>query len=637
MSSFNASDFCKVASMNGDNGQQIQLGMNYISAGKIQEADVIFCKILEDFPENAEALYGRACVLYLAGRYDLAIGFAGKAIQCKSRSEYCTLLGMALYQQGHLIEGQSALKSAVILNPSDDRAFNMLARVDMGLEHFAQAEISFKKAVELRNSEFNYWNDLIDFYWDQHLFETALSMAQEAVRNNPGETDFLFKLALILQALDLLNEAVLIYQKIIRLNPEDYGAYANLGALWLRLNQIDEARKYLEIAFNHHHKNNETRVNLALVYMAEGSLLKSWQLLQMNQQDVSEDIRIGLNQGTLLFELRKIDEAENLYQDLIHSQSFAALSKEDQCKIYYNLSSVLLAQGQFKEGWKLMEARHPLLGSALTDDGIPFWNGEETQSLLLRSEQGLGDILQFIRYIPYLDKKISMTFEVPAPIFRLAHYCINQMGLGDVCNVMMQGEKITGHFEFQVKIMSLPYVLNMNSIPSMSSIFIEDQARNSQTVTGKLQVGLCWAGNPHYRFDRIRSIPLDLFSSLCSLKNVDFHSLQPDIPKGLLNQYGLSPLPTGDLLDTARQIQQLDLVITVDTVVAHLAGILGKEVWLLNRYGGDWRWYHTNPEKQGTSLWYPTLTIFQQEEVIDGVKAWEPVIEKIYDGLKQRL
>lgn len=608
--------------------------MEFIFNGQFKEADSILTNILARFPDHSDALYGRAYIFFLAQRFDLAIGFAGKAIKLRAKSEYYTILGKALYCQGHWVEACSVFKSAITLNPSNDQAFNAIAKVLVDLKEYDQAEFNFKKAVELQKNEFEYWNDLIDFYWDQHLYELALTIAQKSVQANPGEKVYLFKLALVLQTLNLLEEAILIYKKIIHIFPQEYGIFANIGAILFQLNHLDEAKKYLEKALYYQKDKVETCVNLALVYMATGSLLKAKVILQENYNKFPLDFRIGLNLGTVLFELRELDEAENLYNTLIEDENFINLSEVEQCKFYYNLSSVLLAKGELKAGWKFMEARHVLLTEYVDFKEIPLWDGKVFHgNLLLRSEQGLGDIIQFIRYIPYIDERLFIFFEVPKAIYRLIILIIEQMELGKRCKIFCLGNKVQEFVQFQTKLMSLPYLLKINNIPLIQPILIENE-NDIQVSNDKLNVGICWSGNSNYRFDRIRSIPYDFFSDLLNIEKVKFYSLQPDYPEGVFLRKNIIPLPQGDLLDTAYLIQKLDLVITVDTVIAHLAGILGKKVWLLNRYGGDWRWYEGSNDRQGNNLWYPTITFFQQEKIIENEATWKPVINKVQKALK---
>lgn len=618
-----------------NNSWRMEQGLKLLSEGKIQEADHIFCHILQNNPKDADALYGRSCVFLLAKRADLAIGFVGKALTFQSKSEYYTLLGIALYEKNHVIEAQAAFKSAVIMNPSDAKAFNGLAKIQTFLEDYHQAEKSFKEAIQLQKNEFMYWNDIIDFYWDRNAFETALTIAKQGVEENPGEIDFLYKLFLILQKLNLLIEAKLVLKKIIHLRPDEYTAYANLGTILLQLNQIDEAKLYLEKAMSYQKDNLETQINFALVQMARGYLLEAKKLLQTAFRKAPKDSRIGLNLGTVLYELRQLDQAEQLYRHVLDEAPKHQLSEEDQYKLYYNLSTVCLAKGKFAEGWRLMEYRHLLLNSFVGYESLSIWDGKACDGLLLlRAEQGLGDTIQFIRYLPYLCDKTPIIFEVRQPLVRLIQIMIDRMGLTNQCTVIAKGSSFPVQIKYQVMLMSLPYLLEMNFVPKIKPIMLESKEVISALTPTNIRVGLCWAGNPDYRFDRLRSIPIQTLISLLTIKNIDFHSLQLNCSKSLLDRYNIKPLAEGDLLQTALFMQTLDLIITVDTVIAHLAGLLGKPVWLLNRYGGDWRWYKENQRLNGENLWYPTVKIFQQEQVSDEQNTWTSVIDKVKIALE---
>lgn len=610
--------------------QKISNGLSLLSKGQIQEADEIFCDILTKEPNFAEALYGRACVARASGNHALAIAFAGQAIEHKSLSYYYIPLGLSLYEQGHVAEAEAALKSAVLLNAYDPRAYHALALVQEAIGDNSSAELSFRKAIELVPASITYWQALIRFYWQGEAFDQAINIAKDAVKYNTGKIEFLHELAVLLNMRGMLGDAERVFRKMIRLNPQSISTYANLGAVLFKLNRLKEAKENLTYAFEHEPNAIETQVNLGLVQMALGELFAAKALLQDAYQKAPTDSRIGLNLGTLLFELRELDEAEGIYRRLLEPVASVTVTEEDYHKIQYNLSMVLLAQGSLVEGWEHMEARHYLLNHFVDMDQIPIWNGTDfVGKLLVRVEQGVGDAIQFVRFLPELLQKYPVIIEVPKGLIRLFDVIVNSCQSDHCCEVIEKGNLVPEGVTHQVMLMSLPYFLQTQEIPSYQ--FDADAFKEEYTLTPSscLKVGVCWSGSRDNRFDTLRSIPISTIKTLLMIPNIDFYALQMDLKKSELPKEFVGALPNGDVLKTASFIRQLDLVITVDTMIVHLAGMLGKPVWLFNRFGGDWRWYPAHQNEAKNSLWYPTVKIFKQEQPLPPDQAWNALIEEV--------
>ncbi|MDI2113640.1 tetratricopeptide repeat protein [Commensalibacter nepenthis] len=607
--------------------QKINHGLSLLSKGQLQEADNIFCDVLTKEPNFSEAFYGRACVARAAGNHALAIGFAGQAIEIKPQSHYYIPLGLSLYEQGHSAEGEAALKSSLLLNPYDPRAYHALALVYEAMGNQQGAEHAFRKAIELQPSSLTYWKELIRFYYQAEAFEQALNIAKDAVKNNVGKIEFMHELGVLLYKMGILGEAERVFRKIIRLNLNIISAYANLGAILFQLNRLQEAKKNLVFALEHEPEVIETQVNLGLVQMGLGALSEAKELLQSAYQKAPLDARIGLNLGTILFELRMLDDAETIYRHLLTPSEFISLTEQEYHKIEYNLSMVLLAKGNVIEGYEHMEARHSLLNHFVDSDHIPIWDGKEpAETLLVRAEQGLGDTLQFIRYLPALLQQYSIVIEVQKELVHLLELIVSSCQSDHSCVVVEKNSVLPEGITHQVMLMSLPYLLQAQEIPQYQ---LRLETCQSQHISDGLKVGLCWMGNRDNHFDLLRSIPLSNFSSLLDSHKIAFYALQIGLKKSDMPKGFVGALPCGDLLRTAFFIQQLDLVITVDTMIAHLAGILGKPVWLLNRYGGDWRWYPTYQNENNNSLWYPTLRIFQQKQPLPPDQAWNNLMEEV--------
>ena len=268
------------------------------------------------------------------------------------------------------------------------------------------------------------------------------------------------------------------------------------------------------------------------------------------------------------------------------------------------------------------------------------WTGEQFygKTLLIHDEQGYGDTLMFVRYIP-LVKKLGgkIVFVSRKPLFNL----LKHMPGIDVLMERSNDPMDYPGFDFYVFLLSLPKIFNtrLETIPADIPYITADpniriELKNKIETPCVFKAGLVWAGQPKHRNDRNRSIPLEQFKPLLEMKDIGFVGLQKGERSGDVNHLVLkdSFLNIGeaclDFSDTGSVILNLDLVITIDTSVAHLAGAMGKEVWVLLPFNNDWRWL----ENTDQSPWYPTMTLFRQTRPGD----WESVIKDIKEKLLKR-
>ena len=274
-----------------------------------------------------------------------------------------------------------------------------------------------------------------------------------------------------------------------------------------------------------------------------------------------------------------------------------------------------------KRTWEHFDHRLLLDGRHSSISGLGIWRGEciATKTLLVHGEEGLGDTIQFARYVPLvapLAKRVVLA--VQKPLVRLLQ------GLPGVGEVVAIGEPLPA-FDCICPILSLPYIFGttLQIIPPPCPPVL-DRPRTSVTK-GPLRVGLVWSGNPNLKNDQQRSIDPDSFAVLEGISNVRFYSLQKHevghriLPRTLQSVDLLRDVV--DFRDTALKIADLDLVISVDTAVAHLAATMGKQVWLLSRYNGCWRWLRDRTD----SPWYPTITIYRQETAGE----WRRTVEQV--------
>jgi hypothetical protein len=322
------------------------------------------------------------------------------------------------------------------------------------------------------------------------------------------------------------------------------------------------------------------------------------------------------NLGTLLQEGGNLAEAIAAYR--------ATLAERDDAAIHVNLAHALLGTGAFDEGWQHYEYRHalPQQEGDWTQVAQPRWRGEPGagRTLLVHAEQGLGDTIQFCRYLGLAAARgCRVVFQVQPPLARLV------AGLAGVAAVVGRGQPLPP-FDLHCPLLSLAQVFatRLETIPAEIPYLQADPAAVAAWAAALpdrpgLKVGLAWAGNPQLAADRRRSIAPARLAPLLACPGLVWYSLQKDAlaPAGMIDLMA----GVGDLADTAALIANLDLVVAVDTAVAHLAGAMGKPVWLLNRFDTDWRWLRDRDD----SPWYPTLRQFRQAAPGD----WDDVIARV--------
>lgn len=298
---------------------------------------------------------------------------------------------------------------------------------------------------------------------------------------------------------------------------------------------------------------------------------------------------------------------------------------------HWNLAVLLLICGDLAAGWREFPWRFKKSSAAPVRrfEGCPAWDGASLagRTILLWGEQGAGDTLQFLRYAPLCAERggrvlVEVQSEALTEVAR---------GVAGVDGVFVRGEELP-NFDLQVSLMDLPGVFGteLATIPARIPYLTVDAARLERCRSlvredGTLKVGLVWRGNPAHDNDMNRSLPASALAALASLTGVGFYSLQ-------VRWDGELPLPVTDLTpairdyaDTAALVSRLDLVVSVDTSVAHLSGALGVPVWLLVPFVPDWRWMAARED----SPWYPTMRLFRQETA----GAWEGVLDRVHSAL----
>ena len=404
-----------------------------------------------------------------------------------------------------------------------------------------------------------------------------------------------------------MDEAIKACNKALAIDPDCVGAISNLGATYWAQGKPKEALPWL---------------------------LKGHELDNTNLQTIQ-------NVATIYQDLGDIDNAIAFYEKAIELMPRNAYYR--WCK-----GTCLLAKGDYVKGWAYYEEGlgQPGIRGAPPKFRTGQWNGEYCNRLVMWHEQGFGDTLQFIRYARLAKEIVNKVIVLaPKPLHRVLGSC---PWVDDVVETINEGE-----FEQHISIMSMPWLMRttLEKIPSEVPYLFSNKRANDvwkpRMPDTKLKVGLVWAGNPRKHeikfrvIDGRRTVTLDMMKPILDVENIDFYALQKGGEAEAQQYddyltYGTSKpkyanltnfMPeVVDFADTAAIVANLDLVITVDTAMAHLVGAMGKPVWIPSRFDACWRWLQNRP----SNPWYPTARVFGQTEPGN----WTSVIQQVADLLK---
>ena len=597
-------------------------------AGQLAQAEQAYREALALAPEHADSLHGMGVLAHELGRSDLAIGYIGKALKAKPRQpHYHINLGRALRARGHTEEARAAFHVAVLLAPDDAVAQFNLATALTDLERFAEALACYREALRIDPFYADACaNMALLLHATGNLHDAEISFRRLATLR-PDDAAAHGLQAVVSRQLGRLKEGEAPLREAIRLDPQN-AEWANLlGATLIDLGRADEAEAPLRDAVrlnpDHVDAHNNLGLSLQSIWQSTGQLEAALAEIREALRLQPENANIRNNLGTVLRDLGRDDEAEDTWRDVLARDP-------DNAPAHFNIGTMKLAKGDFAAGWPEFEWRDRVPGSQPRNFAQPRWTGETLDggTVLIHAEQGFGDTIQFCRYAALAAQRARIVLEVPGPLLRLLG------NLEGVAQIVTRGNPLPA-FHAHCPMLSLPAVLGttLHSIPA-ASLYLkaphspEWQAR-LRHLPG-LRVGLCWAGSSTYSHDRWRSLAVANLADLAAVPGTSLVSLQKNPPQPVPSDLNLHDW-TGefsDFADTAALIAQLDLVISVDTAIAHLAGALGKPVWLLNRFDADWRWLRNRDD----SPWYPTLRQFRQPMPGD----WTSVLQRAAASLAAR-
>jgi tetratricopeptide (TPR) repeat protein len=576
---------------------KLQHALRLHQQGRLIDAERVYREILQHAPAHFDALHLLGVLALQTGRTESGVELIANAVALNPNSWGAhNNLGNGLRELGRLDAALGSFDRSIALRPDFAEAHNNRGIVLQNLRRFDDALASFETAIALKPDYAEAHNNrgvalqelkrLVDA---RASFDAAIALKHDYAEacNNRGNVG---------KQLGDLARAIADFDNAIALRPDYAAAHYNRGTVLQESRRFDDALVSLERA-------------IAL------------------QPDHAEAYN---NRGLVLQELGRPDEAIASFDRTIGL-------KPNDAEAYVNKSFSLLQLGRFEQGWRLYEWRKKL-AQPFGDRSFakPLWLGSAdiaNRTVFVHWEQGLGDTIQYARFAQLLSGRgANVVMSVQEPLFRLFKQTSSDVQVIDQ-------DEVPAAFDCHCPLMSLPLALGttLQSIPAKQPyLFADASLRDAWNARlppkTKPRIGIVWSGGAKHKNDAQRSIDLSTFASVLS-SDVLWISLQKELRESdaaalrQLHHIARYGEELQDFSDTAALIDLLDLVIAVDTSVAHLAGAMGKEVWLLLPYHADWRWLLD----RGDSPWYPTARLFRQ----DSARSWRNVLARLRGALDE--
>ena len=560
-------------------------------AGRLPEAESSYRQILARDPANAAALGLLGVLSCQNGQPEEGVKYLKRSLKIRpyqapgERAEALNNLGNALRMlacSDPRLQADAAAnyREALRLHPSYPEAWNNLGRALLAAGDAAGSIEAFEQALSVRPDSPQSLHGLASALRAARRDAEAVGYLERALQLLPRFPEALNDWGLLTADAGELEQGLSAIDRALVLNPRLPEALNNRGHILRLLGRLDEAARSFDAALRARPLFPDALANLATAFSDSGH---------------PKEAELVLSRA--------------LCVDPSHAES------------HFTLGLLRLLQGDFASGWQEYEWRLKRRDAPPTRFNEPRWDGAPLngRSILLVAEQGLGDTLQFIRYAKHVKHRGgNVVVECQPRLERVLS------GIDGIDRIVAAGETLP-RFDVWLPMLSLPAVLG--EIPAEVP-YLRVNASPVRT-DGPIRVGLAWAGNPKYKGDRSRSLPLSRFAPLARLESVEFYSLQRGPAADQTPPDGLRIVnierEDGGVADTASALMNLDLLITSDSMPAHLAGALGRPVWTLLPFAPDFRWMLNRDD----SPWYPTMRLFRQSSPGD----WEGVMERVASAL----
>lgn len=570
-------------------------------AGQLHEALSAYLALLESSPNHVDALVSLATLYLQLGKLSDSAQYFEKALVLQPRNL------LAVHNYGLCLKQQKLFERA-------------LEQFDLAISVNPQYELAYKNKFALLAS------------MDRH--EERILGLRQALVHLPRSLDLTLLLVASLRALKQNEEALIYVEKLLQAKPDSESTHNLRGNILLDLGRAGEAVYSYQQAIELQNTYAKAHGNLGIAYL---SLAKYHEALASFDRALQLDSNLtGMrnNRANALQNLHRFDEAIAVYDEIL-------LQTPGDSVVAANKGMLCLLLGRFAEGWPLYEARWRNTTMSIHKElsAYPVWDGTESlhgKTIILHPEQGYGDTIQFSRYARVLAKSAEKVYlVVNQPLLRLMQTSVPQWPECERIEVISAGDQVPA-FHYQLPLLTVPCVLktDLSNIPNFGTYLYSDdesQAKWSQILGPRLRprIGIVWSGSEKHSNDKNRSMYLTELAAVISSElvcDIEFHSLQKEIKSADLPTMAMLSMRDHsenlqNFSDTAALIMHMDLVVSVDTSVAHLAAGLGMPTWVLLPHVPDFRWLLDRSD----SPWYDSVRLFRQTETRD----WSPVLQEV--------
>ncbi len=643
-----------------------------MKAGDLRQSERLVREVLADTPRDAQATHLLGVIAFQAQNHEAALTLVRQAVALEPLvAAYQNTLGFLLRLARQHEEAIRVLRQAIALRSDYAEAYNNLGIALSESGRLEEAITAYEGALATRGDFPEVLNNLGNALARSNRLEEAIARYDAAIAINPDYADAWSNRAdaLLSRNKDNLDEALTAYRKSVELNPRGVEVWVKIGTCHHTAARYEEAetafRQALRINPNHlraltsiaatlekrgdmasaaaHLRHALTRVpddvgalkSLGHITLKLGNSVEAKHVLDRALKLVPADPDALYTYANCLLRMERLQEAMDLYLRVRELQP-------NQARGTFAPAAVLLMDGQYDKGWAAYESRYAMSAFKPNVPNVRerLWDGGplNRRRLLVHVEQGFGDTIQFCRYLPLIKERFGADAKVIFLCEPELHRVLGTLdGVDEVHHLRQRDVQIV--YDVQIPLLSLPHrfgtVLETvpRTIPYLS--VPAEAARKKKLPQSKgalIKAGIVWTGRPSHSDNLYRSIPMKLLAPLFDINGVDFHSLQvgngvdeldPHLSRGNVFDHAGE---IKDFADTAAIIAELDVLVTVDTAVCHLAGAMGRDVWTMIPFGGEWRWLRNRED----TPWYPSMRLVRQRILGD----WGQVIDRVRDGLE---
>jgi tetratricopeptide (TPR) repeat protein len=600
--------------------------------GNLKSAHALYSEYVAEEPDNPEAWHLLGCICLQLDESSRAELNIRRAIQLQPGQElFHHHLAVTLRSQQRFREAVKSHRKSLELNPSYSKALVEMGRTYECLGKIGKALKCYDGAIDQDPTDVYAWVQKSQLFLQLKSVNEARILLEEASQRFPESRHLSFMLGEALQKTGEARGAIKNYLKAVDDPIFSIEAHNNLGVCCQEIKSFKNAEAHYRRALKAEPQNQTYLQNLGSLLLVMGKTREAILIFEAEAERCPDSPRGWANLGIAYTDAKRFEASLACFKKSLELSPNSAYSE-------WNRASTRLVTGDFLEGFKDFERRYDCAATDLKRRSFPgktLWDGAMSpeKTLLIYAEQGLGDSIQFARFLPMAEEVVgSVIFECQRSLVKLFEPLIKKG------KVIAQGNPLP-EFDLHSPLMSLAHLFrtNLDSVPDKSPYLIQPSIsslpalKHRHELQGQeLKIGIAWAGNPNHRLDHRRSCPLEAFLPLRQRAEVKLFSLQVDINEGdrarLQHEGIVDTAPwVRDFNDTAALVLEMDLILSVDTSVAHLSGALNQKTWLLLPSIPDWRWMLDRSD----SPWYPSMRLFRQKALND----WQGLLAEVYQCL----